>query len=59
MQTDPLLSTFDFPNVDRVKIGFFCQLFLTHPGAFAKMANGFAKNSSLLMCPQHENVTEQ
>jgi len=44
MQTNPLLATFNFADINGVKIGFLRQLFLTQACELALLADGLSKN---------------
>jgi hypothetical protein len=47
VQAYPLLTPLDFANVNRMQVGFFCQLFLTHAKMLATIPNGVAQNFQL------------
>ena len=40
MKTNPLFSTFDLADIDRMQFGFFRQFFLTQTRFFAVSSNG-------------------
>jgi hypothetical protein len=47
VQTDPLLSAFNFPHINRVQIRFFRKLFLAQASLFAATPNGVAQDFQL------------
>ena len=53
VKADPLLATFNLANVNRMKVGFFGQLFLTQTRLYAVLANGVAENFKLLELARH------
>ena len=48
MKADPLFTTFNFTDIDRMQVGLFSQLFLTQTCHDAVLENGFAKKFKLL-----------
>ena len=53
MEADPLLATFNFANINWMKVGFFGQLFLAQARLYAVLANGIAENFKLLRLARH------
>jgi|CZKM01.1.fsa_nt_gi hypothetical protein len=59
MNADGLLSTFDFPDVNRVKVGFFSQLLLGKPRPLTVLADGFPDKLSLSWRCGHATLGKQ
>lgn len=47
VQTNPLLSAFNFPHIYGVQIGFFRKLFLAQTSLFTSLADGVAQDFKL------------
>lgn len=47
MNANGLLATLDFPDVNRMQVGFFSQLLLGKPRPLAAIADGFPDKLSL------------
>ena len=59
MNADGLLSTLDFPDVNRMQVGFFSQLLLGKPRSFAVLADGFSDKLSLFWRCRHATLGKQ
>ena len=64
VQADPLFSTFNFANINRVQVGFFGQTFLAQTSQLAAVADGVTEDFQLARtrhsflgkqdCPKHD-----
>jgi hypothetical protein len=48
VKADPLLSAFNFANINRMQIRLFSQFFLAHADLLAVFANGISKNFKIV-----------
>lgn len=53
VKTNPLLTTLDFADVNRMQIGFFRQSFLAYPSAVAIFSDRLPKDSQMWFGPRH------
>jgi len=47
VQANPLLSAFDFADINRMQVGFFCQFFLAHADMLPAIPNGVTQDFQL------------
>jgi hypothetical protein len=47
MKTNPLFSALNLADINRMQVGLFGQLFLTHPDLLTMFPNGVPKNFEL------------
>jgi hypothetical protein len=59
MKTDPLLSALDLSDVNRMQIGFFCELFLAHACSIAVVADRLSNDLEMWFGPRHGCLEKQ
>jgi hypothetical protein len=59
MNANGLLTSFDFPDVNRVKVSFFSQLFLGKTRSLTVLADGFPDKPSLSRRCRHATTGKQ
>ena len=59
VKADPLLSPFNFANINRMQISLFRQLFLTHSNLVAVFPNGVSKRFKVLSRACHSGSGKQ
>jgi hypothetical protein len=58
MEANPLLAALDLAHVNRMKLRFLRQFFLTQTGFDAVVPNGLTKNLQFRSCPRHRDLAE-